>query len=1049
MGRATAFAAAIGTAALGLVAPAPAAAQDFAWNATASTTNDPELNFEIYRYLTQNPPDSNQQVGLDMRWIPPSGQCDPVLEYFETFRIDGQAQPQVVDQVECLPDGTLSWVVAPFVVPSGELFEVEIAWQHTTIPQVEGCWVPATILFPSNGNGDPTGPPLSDVDAPYTHPEPNGPDCGGGPRPGVGSEENPQPVGFDQSVVGTNGNDFFVLDELPPPEPDSFFDVFIDCGLGNDLVQLELPPLPDGFDAFGGNIRIDTGPGLDQLLLPPDFHQFNGTLEVHGQGGLELLIPDPTVPPLMSLEVLLGGSDPLGLDFLLPDPLGFQPDGIGQPIPVQITDLDLTSLDPIVIDFSGAQDWDVQIDLSMPDVTQDIVFGTQDLTIAPGSQFLFGGGDDLLLFGTDTLLPPPLFDPLGQAQLPLLMGPGNDGLDLALAAVTLDPTSQRAPQRRANVHTAGHGLLLDGGEGDDVIVGSPFADRIVGGAGADLLDGGPGADVINGGPGADRCDGRGGLDVLTSCENDPRGPIVGARTVAGERIALTAADNVAAAIAWSQHGFPEGGAATALLARADLFADPLTSGFAQGLLDAPLLLTATASLDARVSAELQRLGTSTVHIVGGPNAVSEDVRAALEAEGYTVTRVAGDDRVATAVAIAQAFGDPTQSDVLLARGFASGDDPTRAFVDSLASGATAAANGWPLLLTQTETLTPATREYLLDAGVERVWIVGGVSAVTESVANEMRTLGMEVLRRSGTDRFRTAAAIGQLTTRDGAPDEVIVVDGSLPDSWAHGLPAARAGAPVALAAGPNLTPAAATQLVGARLLGARVVCAPGVTTGACDQADALAFAPHWSAHYGIRYSMGEGAAGLDASIIVQTRENQPWICASWIWTAPGLGLRPVVVAGGERLEFTRQAERGQVQHGCVLSTNERAAEVAIGGSRVELVNDDGTYFVGTLLVPESRGIAVVPGGVVDIIKHTSPGTQACVTVFGSLRPDRLRVTSEDEVEEFGVDGLIGCENNGNFAFFDQLVSIGATVSMLADGAEIASGRIHVSFPPGA
>jgi Ca2+-binding RTX toxin-like protein len=43
----------------------------------------------------------------------------------------------------------------------------------------------------------------------------------------------------------------------------------------------------------------------------------------------------------------------------------------------------------------------------------------------------------------------------------------------------------------------------DGGDGDDVLLGSPGDDVLHGGAGDDVLDGADGTDVLDGGPGDD------------------------------------------------------------------------------------------------------------------------------------------------------------------------------------------------------------------------------------------------------------------------------------------------------------------------------------------------------------------------------------------------------------------------------------------------------------------------------------------------------------------------------------------------------------------
>ena len=44
-------------------------------------------------------------------------------------------------------------------------------------------------------------------------------------------------------------------------------------------------------------------------------------------------------------------------------------------------------------------------------------------------------------------------------------------------------------------------LTLDGGDGDDVLLGGAGDDTLLGGAGDDVLIGGPGNDTLDGGPG--------------------------------------------------------------------------------------------------------------------------------------------------------------------------------------------------------------------------------------------------------------------------------------------------------------------------------------------------------------------------------------------------------------------------------------------------------------------------------------------------------------------------------------------------------------------
>jgi Ca2+-binding RTX toxin-like protein len=59
-------------------------------------------------------------------------------------------------------------------------------------------------------------------------------------------------------------------------------------------------------------------------------------------------------------------------------------------------------------------------------------------------------------------------------------------------------------------------LTEDGGDGDDVLVGSAGNDTLLGGAGDDVLLGGPGIDVIDGGPGSNIEIQSFGADTVTS-----------------------------------------------------------------------------------------------------------------------------------------------------------------------------------------------------------------------------------------------------------------------------------------------------------------------------------------------------------------------------------------------------------------------------------------------------------------------------------------------------------------------------------------------------
>ena len=99
-------------------------------------------------------------------------------------------------------------------------------------------------------------------------------------------------------------------------------------------------------------------------------------------------------------------------------------------------------------------------------------------------------------------------------------------------------------------------------------------------------------------------------------------------------IALTGETPVEAAIALSQATYES--AANVLLTRDDLFADAMSSGSAQGVLDAPLLVTDRDVLDPRVIHEIDRLVLSALP---DPGAVLADTGQSRERRAQAAWRL--------------------------------------------------------------------------------------------------------------------------------------------------------------------------------------------------------------------------------------------------------------------------------------------------------------------------------------------------------------------------------------------------------------------------
>ena len=290
-----------------------------------------------------------------------------------------------------------------------------------------------------------------------------------------------------------------------------------------------------------------------------------------------------------------------------------------------------------------------------------------------------------------------------------------------------------------------------------------------------------------------------------------------ALAIRNDVVQVQGATNEATAIALSQLAFDS--ADTVLIGRDDVFADSLSSGGLQGT-DSPLLLTDTDDLSAAVEAEITRLGATDAVILGGTDAVSEEVADDLEALNLDVTRLSGATRLETAIDVADELGGTT---AVLVRAFpASGGDETQAFADSIAAGAWAAENGWPVLFTQTEVLSGSTRTHLAQAGITDLHVIGGEAAISTAVTDTLDEMGISWERTAGANRFATAIEIAEARGFDTEDDaaQLVLVEGQGADAWAAGFAAAAYSAandaPIVLANGDNLPPETEAFLSGTR-----------------------------------------------------------------------------------------------------------------------------------------------------------------------------------------------------------------------------------------
>lgn len=218
---------------------------------------------------------------------------------------------------------------------------------------------------------------------------------------------------------------------------------------------------------------------------------------------------------------------------------------------------------------------------------------------------------------------------------------------------------------------------------------------------------------------------------------------------------------------------------------------------------APVLLTKKDEVPAEVLAELKRLGTNEIFIVGGENSVSAEVEETLRTRyGMKVTRLAGEGRYETSMAVAKEMknhvADITNAFVVGGNGLA----------DALSAAAEAAKLEAPILLTPQSKLDKDVELFLTTelVATNDVFVVGGTGSVSEATFNKIVDINGEILdveRLAGDNRQDTnAAVIDRFANADGTADNIVVAksnNAGLVDALGAGALAAKLDGVVVLA----------------------------------------------------------------------------------------------------------------------------------------------------------------------------------------------------------------------------------------------------------
>ncbi|WLR43004.1 cell wall-binding repeat-containing protein [Bacillus carboniphilus] len=157
--------------------------------------------------------------------------------------------------------------------------------------------------------------------------------------------------------------------------------------------------------------------------------------------------------------------------------------------------------------------------------------------------------------------------------------------------------------------------------------------------------------------------------------------------------------------------------------------------------DAPLLLVDKNKIPDNVMKQLNSLGVSKVHIIGGTSVISTNIEDQLEKADIKFERIYGDNRYETALEIAKTMGPSNKIAVATGQNFA----------DALSIAPIAAKQGMPILLTEPNKIPEEVNDYLDTNNITKSYVIGGPLAISDQVFADIP----EPHRIYGMNRYET------------------------------------------------------------------------------------------------------------------------------------------------------------------------------------------------------------------------------------------------------------------------------------------------------
>ena len=206
----------------------------------------------------------------------------------------------------------------------------------------------------------------------------------------------------------------------------------------------------------------------------------------------------------------------------------------------------------------------------------------------------------------------------------------------------------------------------------------------------------------------------------------------------------------------TQAGFAS--ADTVVLVTSEGYWDGVAAMSLAGAQNAPVLFVYKDGVPGQTASEIRRLGATNAIIVGNTESVGAAVEEQLGTLGLNVRRIAGSSYADTANAVAQALGEAASNTCLIASG--------NGYWDCMCATSYSYATKSPVFFAS-DSISPATLNAVKAGGYSQAVILGGTAAVSNKAETQLKDLGLNVIRLSGFDAYKTAVSFANWALEQG------------------------------------------------------------------------------------------------------------------------------------------------------------------------------------------------------------------------------------------------------------------------------------------